>query len=383
MLLLRSFLWGVAELAHERLLALMAKHGLILYGKDSSPQAAAPPPTSQTVTQTNLSPEAAPYYISLMNRAQDVSQNPYPAYPGQLVADTAPLQNQYISGAQNVANNLPQQATMGTGLADAAGIGALNNAGNAFGYQNAMYSQGNNALNSGINTVNNSFNPANVQNWMNPYQQGVTDIAKQQANLQYANQENTAAGQAASHGALGGYRDQIRGSMDQFNQNTLLNNIQMQGGQQAYNSALQAMGTQGQLGLGEANLGGSLYGQANNAGQLGLASLGQATQAGSALGGLGTQQLAMQQTGLGDLQTAGALQQSQQQNQLSAAYNQFQNASAYPQQQLNFLSGILRGVPSSPSTDVTQYQAPPSVYSQLAGIGMAGAGLGSLAGKIG
>jgi hypothetical protein len=298
-----------------------------------------------------------PYYLSMLNRAQDVSQGAYPAYPGQLVANTSPLQQQAINTGANASGLQAQQTGQGIGNLGA-GAGLTQQAG-----------QGALGLGQSASGLASIYSPENVQQWMNPYQQGVTDIAKQQANVQFGQQQNAASAQAASHGALGGYRDQLRGSQDQFNQNTLLNNIQMQGGQQGFNTALQAMGQQGQL--------------AQGAQQLGLSGYGLAGLQGQNLANIGGQQANMGQQGINNLQTLGALEQTQQQNQLNAAYNQFQNAQAYPQQQLGFLSGILRGLPVSPTTDAQTFQAPPSVYGQLAGIGMAGAGLGSLANKIG
>ena len=70
---------------------------------------------------------------------------------------------------------------------------------------------------------------------------------------------------------------------------------------------------------------------------------------------------------------------------LSAAQAQppmFPNQQQYPQQQLSFMNSLLRGLPLS-STNTTQYQAPPSMTSQLAGLGMGAYGLSKLGGKKG
>jgi hypothetical protein len=69
----------------------------------------------------------------------------------------------------------------------------------------------------------------------------------------------------------------------------------------------------------------------------------------------------------------GTQQQQQQQQQLSQNYQDFMNQQRYPYQQLEFMSNILRGTPMG--TVQTMYQAPPSIGSQIAGLGLAGAGV--------
>jgi hypothetical protein len=54
-------------------------------------------------------------------------------------------------------------------------------------------------------------------------------------------------------------------------------------------------------------------------------------------------------------------------------------AQQYPQQQLAFMSNMLRGLPMQSAT-TNMYQAAPSNVSQLAGLGMAGYGLSKMAG---
>jgi hypothetical protein len=56
-------------------------------------------------------------------------------------------------------------------------------------------------------------------------------------------------------------------------------------------------------------------------------------------------------------------------------YSDFMNQRDYDRNQLNFYSGILRGVPISPTQESTTYNAPPSQMSQLLGLGVGGLGL--------
>jgi len=60
---------------------------------------------------------------------------------------------------------------------------------------------------------------------------------------------------------------------------------------------------------------------------------------------------------------------------LDIAYADFINQRDFPRQQLNYYSGILRGVPITPGQESTTYQAPPSQLSQLLGLGVGGLGL--------
>ena len=74
------------------------------------------------------------------------------------------------------------------------------------------------------------------------------------------------------------------------------------------------------------------------------------------------------------LENIGRSQRGFQQEGLDLAYQDFIRQQAYPEQQLQFLSSILRGVPVQPSVTQTAY-APFNPMQQLAGAGLAGIGL--------
>jgi len=97
-------------------------------------------------------------------------------------------------------------------------------------------------------------------------------------------------------------------------------------------------------------------------------------QAAGQLGQLGQTQYG-QQLGNVNLQNQmGAQQQAQQQGILNQQIQNYAMAQQYPQQQLAFMSNMLRGLPMQ-STTANMYQAAPSNVSQLAGLGLAGYGL--------
>jgi hypothetical protein len=73
----------------------------------------------------------------------------------------------------------------------------------------------------------------------------------------------------------------------------------------------------------------------------------------------------------------GTQQQQQVQNILNNQYTDFQNQQRYPYQQLEFMSGLMRGTPMG--TVNTMYNSAPSVVSQLAGLGTAAYGVSKIA----
>lgn len=171
-----------------------------------------------------------------------------------------------------------------------------------------------------------------------------------------------------------------------------------------------AAGQQGALGTAAGNAAGSTAGIY---GALGNTALSQGTAAGAAAGqeagiqqqagALSDQAAAQQgalQTGVGTAntalantqqniglqnaaaeQTVGNQQQAQTQNNLSTAYNQFQQQAQYPEQQTAFLSDIIRGLQPPASTSVNSNQAPspfsttsPSIGNTLSALFGSGTG---------
>ena len=160
-------------------------------------------------------------------------------------------------------------------------------------------------------------------------------------------------------------------------------------GIQGAQAGLQGVGAQqaaGQLGLqgtaqGMQGAGMGLQGvqAATGAGQLGLQGFGAATQAAGTLGTLGQTQFGQEQAILGEQQKVGAIQQAQAQQGLDLAYQDFLKQRNYPYQQLAFQSDMLRGLPLSQASQ-SIYTAPPSMGSQLGGLGMSALGLYGMSG---
>jgi hypothetical protein len=321
-----------------------------------------PQPTQSTSYTTNIPEYAKPYVENMLNATQAQIYNssmsgfnpyvPYSTDPRNYVAGFSPLQSYAQSGAANL--NLPANygvatgQTLGTGMQ----LGAL-------APQMGM---------AGANYANMATNPMATNAYMNPYLSASLAPQLQEARRQYDITGQQQQGQAARAGAFGGSREALMAAENRRNMNQQMNQMIGQGYNQAFNQAQQAQ----QFG---ANLG--LQGQQAQAG-----ALAQQLAAANQLAGLGGQQLQAQQ-GIYNLQNQlGQQQQTQQQNIINQAIQNYATEQQYPFMQLGVLNSMLRGLPMQQSS-TQMYQAPPSAVSQLAGLGTAGLGLASMANQFG
>jgi hypothetical protein len=106
----------------------------------------------------------------------------------------------------------------------------------------------------------------------------------------------------------------------------------------------------------------------------GMQGLQTGLQAAGQLGQLGQTQYGQQLSNINLQNQMGAQQQGREQSILNQQIQDYAMAQQYPQQQLAFMSNMLRGLPMQ-STSTNMYQAAPSNVSQLAGLGLAGYGL--------
>ena len=235
---------------------------------------------SQTVTQSQ--PEyALPYVSDLYRMAQQNAYTPYTPFAYNRVAETSPL---FQQGA-----NLVGQQAAAPGI-----LGTMNVGGQQVG---------------------------TLQAYMNPYQQAVTDVAKQAAVRDYDTKMQELKSQAGQKGAFGGSRQAILESELTRNLGWQLGNIQMQGSAQAFDKA------------------GQLYGA----------------------------DVVRQQEAARMAMSTGLAEQAQRQAQLDALYNEYERQRLYPQQQAEAYKNIIFGqaMPTSQST----YNAPANPLSQIVGIG--------------
>lgn len=291
--------------------------------------APAPAPTSSNVTQTSIPEYAKPYVEEMLGKTKAFSESPYQAYGGERIAGFTPMQQQ---AQQATANMQPsQQLGTATQMAGLAGLGAMQ-AGQQY---NQM-----------------ATNPYATGAFMSPYIQNALAPQMQEAARQSAIQGQQQQGQAVQQGAFGGARSGIVEAERLKNLGTLQNQIYGTGMQNAFQQAQQAQ----QFGS-----------------TLGLQGMGQAGQMASTLGQLGQTQFGQQKDILGMQQTAGMQQQALEQQKMQQQYQDFLTQRGHPQQQLAFMSDMLRGLPLTQQTQQI-YQAPPSALSQYGGLAAAGLG---------
>jgi len=270
------------------------------------------------------------------------------------------------------------------------------------------------------------FTGAAVQEYMSPYMQNVVDEQSRRAIQQFQEQRGGRAAQAVSAGAFGGSRQAVQESLAERDLMDRLSGIQATGSQQAFEQAAQMFGQDrgaefarqqaqaGELaraqGIGTQEAARVQAAQASElaraqgidvaeAGRVQAAQAAeqariQAAQAAenraaqqSQLQALGfSAEQAQQMVGFGEagraadiqgaqlLENIGRSQLGREQEGLDIAYQDFVAQRAFPEQQLQGISSILRGVPVQPGTTTTSY-APFNPLQQALGAGLGAIGL--------
>ena len=213
------------------------------------------------------------------------------------------------------------------------------------------------AIGAGVQTLD----PSQISTFMNPFSQQVTQQALAELDRQAAIQGQRTAAEAVAAGAFGGSRFGVREAEEarnlaQVKSQRIFENLSR--------NFLQAQQAQQRT--------------AQQLGQLGVQTL----QAGQAQVGLGEAGQRLGGVDINRLLSVGGVQQQQQQNILEAARRTELARQQEPFRRVGFASDVLRGVPSS-QVQFTQQPAP-SLFQQVAGLGIAGLStLGALGGTGG
>jgi hypothetical protein len=330
-------------------------------GKGSPP----PAPESQNINQSNLPEYAKPYLTDIMQRAQAESYRPYQEYQDPRVAGFTQSQ----TGAQQEIAGMQQRPE----FQEAAGL-TRTGAQQATGFGQTGAGLGAIAAGAGQNYQNLATSPAAQQAFMSPYMQNVVDVQKQEA-LRDAQKTNLAGNlNAARQGTYGGARQLLAQTERERNLQQELGAIQARGQQDAFKQAQQAQQFGAELGLQGLNTG--LQGQ-----QVGLQGAQQATLAGAQLGDIGQSTQANQLQRIQAQAAAGQEQRGLNQQLLDQSYADFLAQRDYPMEQLGYFSNLMRGIPVGLGSTATTYAQPPSMATQIGGLGIAGLGLSKLIGN--
>ena len=332
-------------------------------------------PTQVQEYQTGFAEPIRPYAETLLGQAElltDTELNPYMQYMRDRHAQFTPLQRQSFENA-GLMQTAPQLGDA-TAMAGTAGLGALNTSFTYNPYTAQQFTSGTNTA-PGYNAEG-KFQPGTgaVGQYMSPYMDTV--VARQQQDLQRQGDiaRQTQGAQAARAGAFGGSGDLL--SRNQLNASLMRQkgDIQAQGLQNAYTQAMNQFNTQ----QGQNQAAAQLNAQQGQFGAgLGLQGLQTANAAAQNLANIGQTQYG-QNIGLLNLQNQfGAQQQQQMQNQINTEYQDFLNSQNYPYKQMGFMSDMIRGLPLTQQSS-TMFQAPPSMLSQVAGLGTAAVGASKL-----
>ena len=361
-------------------------------------------------------PQIEAYKLGLLEAAKGQIARPI-AVPAYQVAGMTPEQ---VTAAQMAQQGIGTYAPFISQGAEAVrgGIGALGY-GTQFAAQLPQYAAaagaGLPAVQQGAGMVSQAatnvqgaaqaYSPSTALQYMNPYQQAVTQQALQEMRRQADIARQGTAAQAVRAGAFGGTREGVqRAEMERGLQDIMSQRIfqdlaanyaqaqqagmagfeAQQQRQLATSQALGALGAQqAQMGL----LPGQIAGQQ-------AAILGQGAQLygqlGTGLGALGVQQGALGETAakLGQADVNMLFNLGEQQRQIQQQGLEAQRATALqremvPYQQLSFLSDIYKGAPSTQMAMTQQNQAAPSPFQQIAGLGVAGVSAAAAGAKAG
>jgi len=315
-------------------------------------------PTSQNIQQTNLPEYVRPQFERLLGRAEDLTSAEYTPFTGPRVATQGVGD---INQAYDITRGVAGSGI--AGLPEAAGVLAGNvQAGQQVAQQAGQPFQF---------TPAGQFTGEAVQQYMSPYMQAVVDEQSRRAIQQFEEQRGGRAAQAVQAGAFGGSRQGVQEAIAERSLSEQLGGIQAQGLQQAFQQGAQQFGADraARMAAEQAQAGAD-----QQARQAQLQALGFSAEQAQQMVGLGGQERAASIQDAQLLESIGRSQRAFEQEGLDIGYQDFLRQQAFPEQQLQFMSSILRGVPVQPSVTQTAY-APFNPLQQLAGAGLAGIGL--------
>ena len=316
-------------------------------------------PQTSTTNTSNLPEYAQPYFERGMERAEALSQEGYVPYTGERIEGYSPQQKALFE--QTYGLQRPGELTGASQATGAATLGAL---GTQYGPGQFTPER----------ATSDMFGMDQMQQYMSPYQQGVTDVAKRQAALDAMKIQQATNLGAARTGTYGGARQLLAQTEREKALGTQLSDIQVKGLQSSFENAqtqferdqarrmqAQQYGLEAQRGEEQSRQFGANLGLQGL--QTALTGAGQLSQIGKDIQSTDLSRLQAQQ------QVAGS-EQSQRQKSLDMAYQDFLAQREFPYRQLEFYNAMLRGLPVKADTTSSSYQAQPNVAQQVLGYGI-------------
>lgn len=414
--------------------------------------------TQNVYTQTRLPAWIQPYYDRLAQEAQGVALQGYPTYDAPRVAGLSPMETaswqgfgalgtgagpweqqmagQTVAGGIGQLNPLLQQAqgAMGRSYYDMSGVAGAYDplSQRMFDYSNYyLQNMGRGAEQAGaaagkfgdVEQAAGQPMMAAGRDWteyMDPYAQNVTDIAKRKAIESGRMLRSQLGSDAAAAGAFGGYRHGLQEGQLNRDLAQQLSDLDVQGLERGYERGIglfegdRAAQQQANLqriqaltgGLGALSTQGDLWGQALGGqqrafdfAQQGLAGRGSALSAanqlygeglgrsmqgigmlggmGMDLGSLGAQSQQMLMDRLSAMEGAGMRQRGYEQGVMDIGYQDFLRQRDWPKEQLSWFGSILGGFPhqSMSNTNMSTAQQAPSLWQGALGAGIGGLGM--------
>jgi len=310
-------------------------------------------PTNQTITQTNIPKEFAPYFERLMGRTEEQSLQPYEAFGGQRLAPSENFAD--IGASRDITRGVAGSGIAGLPAAQSAVQSNITEAQRLGQYGPGQFTEFN-------------FDPARqftgqeVQQYMSPYLENVLDVQKSRAVEDFDRLRGSRNTRAVQAGAFGGSRQGVQEGIAEEALMRQMGDIDAKGRQAAFEQAAQQFGTdraaqmarqQAQAGELERVQTGTEATRQFGAGQ-GLAALGVSGAEAGRLVGFGEQQRA---AGVQNAQLLDAIGQSQRgetQAGLDIGYQDFLRQQGYPAEQLGFYSDVLRGLPVAAASTQNQ-----------------------------
>ncbi len=365
-----------------------AKTGLLEFKGGGSSK----PAETKSVT-TNLPEYAQPYYQELMKQAGKQTYTTDSAGRVTGVQEFTPYEGTRVAGFTDQQNALRSQlggmqtpgqfGTAQSGLQQGTNLGlgaAQTGITSALGYTPGSLA------NLGVATPQ-TFGADQAAQYMSPYQQNVTDVQLAEARRQADIKRNQQALGSIGRGTFGGGRQALMASEADRNLATQLGQIQATGSQAAFENAQKQFTADrtAQMAAEQQNLQADVdqrrLGQQGEQFAIGLQKdigmqgLGMGLEGAAKTGTMAAQEQKSNLERLKAQASSAAEVQALDQEIANIDYQQFMEEQDYQRKLLQFQSDILRGNASALGSTVTQYAPPPSMASQLAGLGIAGVGL--------